>query len=186
MVTVFNIPGVHQAASKPWAVLATMATLERMVPQALWEPEAKALMRQVAGKFNFQPTIADWLVDQGVRSLTDFQDLVTTKEGIGTEIIDKMTEETVWAGSRMVQTARVRMAWASTFAAAASERKKAELVETGQEVLSAPELRNLEQRWLMRYKVTPEAGECPSDYVVTTAVRQRCAAAESRSRTCCR
>jgi hypothetical protein len=38
--------------------------------------------------------------------------------------------------------------------------------------LSAPELRNLEQRWWMRYKFTPEAGECPSDYVVTTAARQ--------------
>jgi len=24
----------------------------------------------------------------------------------------------------------------------------------------------------MRYKFTPEAGECPSDYVVTTAARQ--------------
>ena len=36
MVTVFNIPGVHQAASKPWAVLATMATLEKMeAPQAV-------------------------------------------------------------------------------------------------------------------------------------------------------
>jgi hypothetical protein len=70
LVTVFNIPGVHQAASKPWAVLATMATLARMeAPQALSETDVRALMREVAQKFNFQPTIADWLVDQGVRSL---------------------------------------------------------------------------------------------------------------------
>ena len=156
-----------------------MAALARMeAPQALSEVDARTLLREVAVKFNFQPEIADWLVQQGVRSLADFQDLATTKESIGTEVTDKMPENTVWTGSKMMQTARVRMAWASTFAAAASENKKAELVEAGQEVLSAPELRNLEQRWWMRYKFTPEAGECPSDYVVT--------AAESRSRTCCR
>ena len=150
-----------------------MATLARIkAPQALSEVDARTLMREVAVKFNFQPEIADWLVQQGVRSLADFQDLATTKEAVGIEITDKMPENTVWAGSKMVQTARVRMAWASTFAAAASEKKQAELVETGQEVLSAPELRSLEQRWWMRYKFTPEAGECPSDYVVTTAARQ--------------
>ena len=117
--------------------MATLATME--APQALSEAEAKTLMREVGQKFNFQHEIADWLVVQGLRSLTDFQDLVTTKEAIGTEITDKMPENTVWAGSKMVQTARVRMAWSSTFAAAATEKKKAELVETGQEVLSAPE-----------------------------------------------
>ena len=74
-------------------------------------------MRQLAGKFNFQPTTADWLVDQCVRSLVDFQDLVTTEGGIRTETIEKMPEETLWAGSKMVQTARGQMAWASTFAA---------------------------------------------------------------------
>ena len=45
-------------------------------------------------------------------------------------------------------------------------------MKTGQKVLSAPELRSLEQSWRMQYKLTPEAGETPSDHVVTTAARQ--------------
>ena len=59
----------------------------------------------------------------------------------------------------------------STFVAAASEKKKAELAETGQKMLPAPKLCNLEQRWGMR-NFTPEAGGRPEDYVVTTAPRQ--------------
>ena len=143
-----------------------MATLSAMqAPVALDEHQARDLMRQVAAKFNFQKEIADWLVVQGVRSLTDFQDLVATKDAIATEITDQMPENTTWAGSKMAQTARVRMAWSSTFAAMATENKKTELADAGQDVLSAHELRTLEQRWWMRYKFTPEAGACPSDYV---------------------
>ena len=73
--------------------MVTLATME--APQALSEAEAKTLVREVGQKFNFQPEITDWLVVRGVRSLTDFQDLVTTKEAIGTEITDKMPENTV-------------------------------------------------------------------------------------------
>ena len=161
-----------------------MATLARMeAPQTLSEEDARTLMRKMAQKFNFQPAIADWLVEQGVRSLTDFQDLVTTKEAIGTEVTDKMPKNTQWTGSKMVQTARVRTAWTSIFEAAASEKSQSELAETGQEALLAPELkgkgllkalikaRNLEQHWWMR-NATPDAGECPSNYVVTTSARQ--------------
>ena len=72
-----------------------------------------------------------------------------------------MPENTPWTGSKMVQTARVRMAWSSTVVTAAMEKKKTELAEGGQDMLSAPERRTLEQRWWMRYKLTPEAGGMP-------------------------
>ena len=120
-----------------------MATLARMqAPQALSKVGARTLLRGVARKFNFQPEIADWLVEQGVRSLADFQDLASTKESISTEVTDKMPVNTNWTGSKMVQTARVRMAWASTFAAAESD-KQAGLVRTSQEFLLAPKSGNL-------------------------------------------
>ena len=163
-----------------------MATLARMdAPLALSEVDARTLMREVATKFNFQPEIADWLVQQGVRSLADFQDLATTKESIATEVTDKMPESTAWAGSKMVQTARVRMAWASTFAAAASEKKQADLVETGQEVLSAPEC----AAWSSAGGCgtsSPQRRARPPATTLWPQRRGNYAAEESRSRTCCK
>ena len=72
-------------------------------------------------------------------------------------ITDKLPKNTAWEGSKIVQTAGVRMAWEGTFSVAEVERKKAA---------------SLEQQWWTRYKSLPDAEKCPSDYGVTTALRQ--------------
>lgn len=150
-----------------------MATLDSMrAPPRLSKEAALDLMKQVAAKFNFQEEIAEWLVERGVRSLQDFQQVVISNAEIETNIIEKMPGNTAWVDSKMVQTARLRIAWGSTFQAQLSEEKKQEMVESGQDLLSSRELSTLEQRWFMRYKFKPEAGACPSDWVVTAAARQ--------------
>ena len=156
------------ASSSSAAILAGMHA-----PAALSEDEAKELLYKVAERFNFQPEIADYLLSLGVRSLSDFQNCVTSKEAIDKELTAKMPETTSWTGSRMVQTARVRMAWESTFQATQAETKKAAAYEdASQDLLPEEELSTLEQKWWRRYKFNPDPERCPSDYVVTTAARQ--------------
>ena len=93
-------------------------------PAALSEAEAKDLLYKVAERFGFQTEIADYLLQLGVRSLSDFQNCVTSKEAIDTEITAKMDADTAWKGSRLVQTARVRIAWESTFSATQAETRQ--------------------------------------------------------------
>ena len=107
------------ASSSSASILAGMHA-----PAALSEAEAKELLYKVAEKFNFQQEIADYLLALGIRSLSDFQNVFTSKESIDLELTAKMPETTAWTGSRMVQTARVRMAWESTFQATQAETRK--------------------------------------------------------------
>jgi len=117
-----------------------MATLENMrAPQVLNKDQARTLMRQVADKFKFQHSVADWMVDKGVMSLQDFQQTVTSKEEVETKIIDMMPRETQWVDSKMVQTARMRIAWASTFQAQLEGEKKQSSAESGQDLLPLTE-----------------------------------------------
>ena len=127
---------------------SSSAILAGMTAPAVLDAEAaKDLMRQVATRFNFMPAIADFLVEQGVRSLSDFQNIITSKEAVGPMITDRMAEETRWEGSKMVQTARVRMAWESTFTATEAERKKAAAFQdNAEDLLPEEELTNLEQK----------------------------------------
>ena len=156
------------ASSSSAAILAGMHA-----PAALSEADAKELLYKVAEKFNFQPEIADYLLSLGIRSLSDFQNGFTSKEAIDTELTKKMPETTAWTGSRMVQTARVRMAWESTFQATQAETKqKAAYEDASQDLLPEEDLFNLEQKWWKRYKFNVDPERCPSDYVVTTAARQ--------------
>ena len=150
-----------------------MATLDSMrAPQVLNNDQARTLLRQMADKFKFQHSVADWMVDKGMRSLQDFQQIVTSQEEVETKIIDMMPRGTQWVDCKMVQTTRMRIAWVSTFQAQLGGEKKQSSAESGQDVLPLTASRALEQRWFMCYGSTPEAGMCPSDWSVTGAARQ--------------
>jgi hypothetical protein len=141
-------------------------------PAALEQEEAKKLLHDIADRFKFQHEIADFLLTIGVRSIQDFQNCVTSKEAIASEIIGKMSSETSFTDSKTIQIARLRMAWESTFKATEAAAKKAAALDDDADLLPEGDLTALEKKWWLRYKFNPDQEQCPDDYVVTTAARQ--------------
>ena len=69
----------------------------------------------------------------------------TAKEEVETELADRMLDNTAWDGSKVVRSAKVRMAWESPLSAAEVRKEAASLDNPGEEPHSPVQLSTLEQ-----------------------------------------
>ena len=76
--------------------------------------------------------IAVFLAAQGVRSVNEFKNIITAKEEVETELTNRMLGNTAWDGSKVVRSAKVRMARESLLSAAEVRKKAASLDNSGE------------------------------------------------------
>ena len=72
-------------------------------------------------------TMAVFLAAQGVRSINDSKNIITAKEEVKTELTGRVLDNTAWDGSKVVRSAKVRMARESLLSAAEVRKKAASL-----------------------------------------------------------
>jgi hypothetical protein len=131
---------------------------------------AKETFDAMAVQFDFDPRIAQAILDHGVTDLETFSWLFTKPEEVGPALVDQFKD----VDKPLAQVAKVRRAWAACKAYVSSReasRSKA-ATEDLDEVLAGKDLADLKNAFFRRYRMTYPPDLLPSDRLVSRLYRE--------------
>jgi hypothetical protein len=131
---------------------------------------AKETFEAMAVQFDFDPRIAQAILDHGVTDLETFSWLFTKPEEVGPALVDQFKD----VDKPLAQVAKVRRAWAACKAYVSSReasRSKA-ATEDLDEVLAGKDLAGIKNAFFRRYRMTYPPDLLPSDRLVSRLYRE--------------
>ncbi len=134
--------------------------------------DVQALFTSLGTQFRIDAKVTEYLVSQlKLESLEDLATLFTKEDEVGA-VVERVPE--LEEGARLLQTARLRQAWAGVKAAlavAAGSKKRGEEDPDLDNPLPQQDLDNIEDLFWRRYHLTPSADVMPADALLSRVSR---------------